>query len=389
VRRIALYLGVEPYGGGLFQHSLNVLTAVAALPRDRFSPVAVYANPHWIPHLDGLDLEQAHAPLGIWRNKYFKRLSCVLPLRAWQAASPLCMAASRTLARLQPDLAVFPAQDPWTFQVPVPALGWVHDLMHRYERQFPEVGAGREWARRENHFARICAASRALVVDSDLGKRQVMESYGTHAEKIHVLPYVPPGYVTRSDGGEAEITTDLPERYLFYPAQFWEHKNHLRLLRALALARRGHPDMALVLAGSRKNGYDAARALVDELGLGEAVRFLGYVPDAAMPGLYRRATALVMPTFFGPTNIPPLEAQALGCPVAVSRIYAMPEQLGDAALYFDPRSVEDMAAAMSRLWGDADLRRGLAARGQARTAAWTQEHFNARFAEIMSAVLGQ
>ena len=86
-----------------------------------------------------------------------------------------------------------------------------------------------------------------------------------------------------------------------------------------------------------------------------------------MPEFYRRARAMVMPTFFGPTNIPPLEAFALGCPVAVSNIYGIPEQVGDAALLFDPNSVEEIADCIERLWQDDALCASLISKGHART----------------------
>jgi glycosyltransferase involved in cell wall biosynthesis len=94
-----------------------------------------------------------------------------------------------------------------------------------------------------------------------------------------------------------------------------------------------------------------------------------------------------MPTFFGPTNIPPLEALSFGCPVAVSRIYAMPEQLGDAALYFDPNSVQEMSQVLVRLWNDDDLCNELRVRGQQRLDSWTPVHFAARLGTIIDALL--
>jgi glycosyltransferase involved in cell wall biosynthesis len=132
-----------------------------------------------------------------------------------------------------------------------------------------------------------------------------------------------------------------------------------------------------------RNGYDEVRALVSERNLDDNVHFMGYVPDSDMPGLYRRARALVMPTFFGPTNIPPLEAFVMGCPVATSRIYGVPEQLGDAALLFDPNSVEEIHDCLVRLWRDDSLCAMLVAQGKARARAWGPEQFAARFAEII------
>jgi glycosyltransferase involved in cell wall biosynthesis len=106
-----------------------------------------------------------------------------------------------------------------------------------------------------------------------------------------------------------------------------------------------------------------------------------------LPEFYRRARALVMPTFFGPTNIPPLEALSCGCPVAVSNIYAMPEQLGDAALYFDPASPSEIASALERLWRDDALCARLREQGQRRIASWTPAHFARRLKAVLDDVL--
>jgi glycosyltransferase involved in cell wall biosynthesis len=102
-----------------------------------------------------------------------------------------------------------------------------------------------------------------------------------------------------------------------------------------------------------------------------------------MPGLYRAARALVMPTFFGPTNIPQLEAFALGCPVATSRIYGIPEQVGDAALLFDPSSVDEIYDAIEKLWTDDALCAGLAQKGREHEAKWGRPQFRSRLAEIV------
>jgi glycosyltransferase involved in cell wall biosynthesis len=110
---------------------------------------------------------------------------------------------------------------------------------------------------------------------------------------------------------------------------------------------------------------------------------MGYVPNDDLPEFYKRARALVMPTFFGPTNIPPLEAFALGCPVAVSNIYGISEQVGDAALLFDPKSVGEIAAAIKSLWVDNELCSVLIDRGRIRDNKWGQSEFNNRFLQVV------
>ena len=101
-----------------------------------------------------------------------------------------------------------------------------------------------------------------------------------------------------------------------------------------------------------------------QLGLTNEVRYLGPVPDEDMAALYTQSVALVMPTFFGPTNIPPLEAWHFGRPVITSDIRGLREQTGDAGLLVDPRSPDALADAMLRLWRDDALCTALAERGR-------------------------
>jgi glycosyltransferase involved in cell wall biosynthesis len=215
-----------------------------------------------------------------------------------------------------------------------------------------------------------------------------MDSYGVVAERIHVLPFVAPRYL--HDGASDEpLSFATPPKFLFYPAQFWTHKNHERLLRALAAAKSQAQDIFLVLVGSKKNNYARIEALIGELGLDENVVNLGYVENRHMGALYRRARALVMPTFFGPTNIPPLEAFACGCPVAAADVYGMREQVGNAGLLFNPSSVDEIADALIRLWNDDDLHAELVRKSRAAAERWGAVQFGARLLEIVESVRGR
>ena len=93
-----------------------------------------------------------------------------------------------------------------------------------------------------------------------------------------------------------------------------------------------------------------------------------------------------MPSYFGPTNIPPLEAMALGCPVAVSNKYAMPEQVGDAGLLFDPDSPEEMAACIKKMWQSEELRQEMIRKGQERMEKWTSKEFGSRLEKMISKI---
>lgn len=380
-RRVGLYLGVEPSIGGTFQYNQTVVEAVAALPSTDYEVTVAWVYPGWRPRLERLGVDHAQVFPGVWAHGATKVLG-IQPgvLRGWRRLGRHVHPVIRHLQQARCDLWVFPSQDALTYQAGVPALGVIHDLMHRYERRFPEVSArGRGWYR-DRHYRAMCRWSSLILVDSPVGQRHVEESYGLEPERIAPVPFVAPraGFAATTPPG-FDDRHRLPQRYVFYPAQLWHHKNHVGLLRAVSLLKTRYPDLHLVLAGSRKNASDLVVRAVRTLGLDDRVHLLGYVSDEDLGELYRRARALVMPTFFGPTNIPPLEAFAVGCPVAVSNIYGMPDQLGDAALYFDPSSPTAIAGGIERLWTDEALRRELASRGRARAERWTQDHFNHAF----------
>lgn len=388
--RIGLYLGADPHAGGVFQYNLAVLDAVASLPRESYSVVVAYSHSGWKELLRGKQLEEvcvlpgfvAHSIGKVWRKSF-------LPIGPWRVVSQYLHPFVRALLKLKCELWVFPSQDDWAYQIPVRSLVAIHDLMHRYEKQFPEVSANGEFERREYLYSNLCRYAAGILVDSAKGKEQTIESYNADPTHIHVLPYIAPAYMkNESARPDFDSMYDLPHKFLFYPAQFWEHKNHKAIVRALANLRSKLPDLKFVFVGSKKNGYESLQSLIRELDLEHMVKFLGYVPDADMPTLYRRARALVMPTYFGPTNIPPLEAFVAGCPVAVSNIYGMEKQMNGAALLFDQKSDRELEDSIFKLWTDDALCRELAQKGRSHAEKWGQKHFSEEFSKIISKLLG-
>lgn len=387
MKRVGLYLGFPPHGGGAFQYAQSILAATLSLPSAEYDVVVAHAHPAWLPLLrpHAARATLLSVPTDRLEPAFYFLLRQGLPTALWRAAARHLHAGTRKLLAQDCDLWICPAQDVLTYALPARTMGVIHDLMHRYERHFPEVSRRGLFGRRERHYRNICSAAAAILVDSSVGKSHVMEAYGVDPGRIHVLPYTAPPYMRNAEPADFESRYQLPASFVFYPAQFWEHKNHVRLLQALSVAHEAVPDLHLVLAGSRKNAHGKVMQAIEGLHLQHRVRMVGYVPDEDMPGFYRRARGLVMPTFFGPTNIPPLEAMAAGCPMAVSDIYAMPEQVGDAALLFDPHSVDDIARAIVRLATDETLRSRLSETGRKRAQTWNQSHFDARFHQIVQA----
>lgn len=255
----------------------------------------------------------------------------------------------------------------------------VHDLMHRYEPQFSEISCS--YKQREILFKSVARLSDIVLVDSALGKEQFKECYYNkrHFPKIEVLPYVAPRHIRK---GKMEYV-DIPSKYVFYPAQFWEHKNHINLIRAIKLVKEKESDVCLVLVGTEKNALRKVEKAIRDNDLQENVHILGFVSDGQIKYLYKHAVALVMPSYFGPTNIPPLEAMTLGCPVIVSNKYAMPEQVGDAGLLFNPDSPQEIADCIMKIWNNEELRMQMIEKGYKRIRDWSEMDFKKRFIKII------
>jgi len=175
---------------------------------------------------------------------------------------------------------------------------------------------------------------------------------------------------------------------LFYPANFWYHKNHIKLLKALKLLKeRFGLEIQLVLSGSKNNGFKDMLQEMKRLKIENQVKYLGYVTDEDLLGLYKLATALIMPTFFESVSMPIWEAFYLGCPVVSSNVCALPEQVSDAGLLFDPNNVEEMAKSIYRIWTDEGLRQALIQKGSDKIRNFTLRNYAQQWEEVIGEVL--
>ncbi len=257
----------------------------------------------------------------------------------------------------------------------IPYVNVVWDIEHRLQPYFPELSANGEWARRDQHYRSAVSRAAAVITGTEVGRKQLEQQYGVAPERVLILPHPTPADAL--EFGQSVRRPRAPqEPTLFYPAQFWAHKNHVGLLHALRiLAERHRLRPTLLLAGSDKGNRAHVEQYAKKLGLTAQVRFLGFIPRQQVLKLYAESSALVYPSTFGPENLPPLEAFAIGCPVAAARIPGAEEQLGAAALLFDPHDHSAMADALYAVLCDEALRKELVTRGHARAQRWSTTHF--------------
>ena len=249
-------------------------------------------------------------------------------------------------------------------KVSVPYITTVWDLAHRSRPYFPEVSI--DWEAREQTYRSVLPRASFILTGTNAGKGEIVHYYGVNPENVIVVPFPAPAFPSEDD---RHGILDIREKYeihgdfLIYPAQFWPHKNHVNILIALALLKHRGTVIEMVFTGSDKGNAGHVFRKINELGLHDQVHMLGFVPREDLRALYSKALALTFASFFGPDNIPPLEAFALGCPVIASRVFGAEEQLGDAALLFDPADPEDLVSAILTISQDQQLRARMVQKG--------------------------
>lgn len=258
------------------------------------------------------------------------------------------------------DVLHFPTQ---AFVVSaVPTVFNPHDLQHLH---YPQFWTPWEVARRELVYRTGCALAAAVVVGSQWAKGDILRQYGVDPEKVQVIPEGAPGGLravpTDEEVREVKKRHQLPDLYALYPANMWPHKNHLKLLDSMALLRNDAGLLvSLVCTGSKEGGaWPRVQARISALGLERQVQCLGYVPEVDIRVIQRAAHCLVQPSLFEASSLPIFDAWMDGVPVGASRVTALPEQAGDAALLFDPFNACSIADVLGKLWSRTDIRESL------------------------------
>jgi glycosyltransferase involved in cell wall biosynthesis len=291
------------------------------------------------------------------------------------------IAMGRAVARRGLDLMYFPAT--YTF-FPVWNAGKLVVTMHdtlplaHPELVFPNRRGRLAWRIKETVAVRM--ADRIVTV-SEASRRDIAAWSGLPEARIRVITEGPdPVFGPRARDAESDSelarTGIAPEnRFLLYVGGLSPHKNLLRLVKAFA--RGAPPDMKLVLVGDVHDVFHThvpqIRQAIERHELQQRVILAGFVPDAELVQLYRRAYALILPSLLEGFGLPAVEAMACGTPVLSSRAGSLPEVVGEAGIYFDPTDVDSIAGAIRLFLAAPAFRDELARLAQKRSALFTWE----------------
>ncbi len=323
-----------------------------------------------------------------WTVSHFKVLDNVYGIFAPYLGRPsaLVRRSDGTIEKAQVDVMHFTFQ--LAFQTDIPSVYQPHDLQHVH---FPQYFTRLQRVDREIIFRAFCRQASMIPVVSSWTKNDIVAHYGVDPGKVRVIPYASLldeyGSPSNDEVRAARSKFSLPEAFAFYPAATWPHKNHIGLVKSLAILKQRQGIVVPLVSSGFLNEHhadvlDAARAY----GVDDQVKFLGYVSPLELHSLYKLCRCVVIPTKFEAASFPLWEAFSAGAPAACSNVTSLPLQAGDAALVFDPDDPEGMARCIRRLWVDEDLRRALIDKGRKRIAnlSWerTARTFRAHYRRI-------
>ena len=384
--KVGFYIGgVSPTGGGGYTFVVELLAALNRIRRQCNHELLLCYHQtgegvaRLFPELPGLNLDQEKADV----LSFAERISEWVP----RVARKAYRVAFEPPAKLSWQDRVYSRQGiqfivrlvPWIPRtgMDIPFADTVWDLQHRSSPWFPEVSLLDEWGGRESNYSSLRRAS-VIYTGTQQGRQEISSYYQVPPERIKVLPFATPTFAldaaNKPQNSNRLQSLGLSAEYIFYPAQFWSHKNHVLVLEACRIIHDltgWTPDV--VFTGSAQNNVAYVREYACRLGLGDRTRFLGFVEQADLVELYRGAFCLAFPSFFGPDNLPPLEAFALGCPVLAADVPGAREQLGKAAIFFPPTDERRLADAILSLRSQ-DTRQRLVRAGhvRARVRSWDQ-----------------
>ena len=242
----------------------------------------------------------------------------------------------------------------------VPVVLTVYDLTPLL---FPEA---HRWDTRVMHktYLRLSVKkAKVITTISESSKRDIVELLHVPEEKVRIVyPGVERRFAPIPDEDRLRRVAEkygLPEKFILFVGTLEPRKNLVTLIKAFAgLKKRGIPHR-LVVVGKEGWLYDPVFQALRDVGLREEVLFTGYVDEADLPALYNLACVFVMPSLYEGFGLSLLEAMACGCCVVASDCSSVPEAVGDAALLFNPHSVQELEGRILRILEDGGLRKEL------------------------------
>jgi glycosyltransferase involved in cell wall biosynthesis len=254
---------------------------------------------------------------------------------------------------------------PYSLDITIPYVFTVWDLGHRMLPCFPEVSnKGWTWDEREKLYQKMLYRATYIITGNETGKKEILDNYTVNPEKIHIIPFPVPDFCfNNTEKTYCENNEGIKSPFIFYPAQFWAHKNHVVIIESIAWIR----DVKNIIiycyfVGSDNGNEKYIKRVINRHKLENQISILGFVDRETLVYLYKNALAMTFMSLMGPNNLPPLEAAAFGCPLIISNIPGHIEQMEGAGLLVDAANPITIGEAILSIYHNPDFRKSIIAK---------------------------
>lgn len=294
------------------------------------------------------------------QNKNFEKILCPVKEFTWAEQTEL----KKQIESLKPDLVHFAiVQQPIWYKGRT--VTTMHDLTTTRFRNPSKNWLVFTFKQRVYKYVnkKVAKKSKFVIVPTKFVKEDIVKFAKINPNKIAVT-YESADFIEDPIEPIKKLQT---KQFIFYLGRPQPHKNLKRLIQAFAVLKKQHPNLLLVLAGRRDSVYDSYIKTAEQLGVKDSVVFTGYVTEGQLKWLYKGCKAYIFPSLSEGFGLPGLEAMKHGAPVVSSDATCLPEVYGNAAYYFNPYDVGDIAKCINEVLINDGLRHSLIKKGLERS----------------------
>ncbi|MEJ2905644.1 glycosyltransferase [Pedobacter panaciterrae] len=238
----------------------------------------------------------------------------------------------------------------------IKTINWIPDFQYLH---YPKLWTHKQLKLEHRLHKEWILKSDRIVVSSFDALKDLVSVYPKDESKVSVLHFVSQPDILKYDE-PIDISQYVKGKYFYLPNQFWEHKNHLIVFKAVKELKKKGLDVKVLTSGlmndfrSKNQHVEMLRKYVEDHQLTENVSFLGLIPYKDVLQLIKEAVAVINPSFFEGWSSTVEESKSIGKSIILSNINVHQEQDPSNAFYFDPTDKIELASIMEDLWLNAD-----------------------------------
>lgn len=267
----------------------------------------------------------------------------------------------RWFSSLDINLLHVPYQTAPYYDLPYPLLVTMHDVQ---ELHYPEFFTPQERAWRAEHYLKALEKCSGAIVSINHVKQDLIKYFRLDINKIYVCPLTYKTINLQKPLDEEKISYQNKYKqwhnFLLYPAQTWQHKNHIALIKAVEYLQDKFGIVLHVICTGRRNPgfFPVIEDYLKQSSVTDRIHFMDIVPETELYWLYKNCSLVVIPTLYEGGGFPLLEAMTLGVPVICSSVTSLPETIEDVRFIFNPLDIEAMAHLILQMLENDELRNG-------------------------------